>query len=88
MMAGEAPAAPTLAEQRHALLEHFGLSVTLHGEPKASRMMRKFGIRFSAHHPQQEEVRRRFIAARSVAEWMHVIDSFYPTRPADTLLTV
>ena len=51
LMAGHDPAPPTLAEQRTALLDHFHLSVALHGEASASRMMRKFGIKFSAHHP-------------------------------------
>ena len=76
-MEGVAPLPPTLAEQRHVLLEHFELSVALHGEVPASRMMRKFGIRFSAHHPEGEDVRRRFIACRSVDEWRAVIDEAY-----------
>jgi tRNA-dihydrouridine synthase len=80
MMAGQQPAEPTLMEQRQALLEHFELSVALHGEHKASRMMRKFGIKFSAHHPARagEDVKREFIEARTIAEWMAVIDRWYP----------
>ena len=80
LMNGELPALPTLAEQRHALLEHIDLSLALHGEHKASRMMRKFGIKFSAHHPfgGGEDVKREFIEARTIAEWMAVIDRWYP----------
>src|SRR6185503_9872804 len=74
LMAGETPTQPTLLEQREALLEHFELSVALHGENKASRMMRKFGIKFSAHHSRGEDVKREFIEARSIAEWMAVMD--------------
>lgn len=78
MMAGEPPAIPSPGEQRQALLEHIDLSRTLHGEHKASRMMRKFGIKFSAHHPRGEQVKAEFIRARSVTEWMSVIERWYP----------
>jgi tRNA-dihydrouridine synthase B len=77
LMAGETPALPTIDEQRRALLEHFELSVALHGERKASKMMRKFGIKFSAHHPTPEIVKLKFIECRSVAEWRAVIDEHY-----------
>ncbi len=80
LMNGESPTLPTMDEQRHALLEHIDLSLALHGEHKASRMMRKFGIKFSAHHPQEELVKREFIEARTISEWMNVIDRWYPVR--------
>ncbi|GEM_PF-64703 len=78
LMAGEPPLAPQLHEQRQALLEHFHLSARLHGEQSASRQMRKFGIKFSHHHPDPEAVRSRFISVRSIAEWHAVLDEFYP----------
>ncbi len=78
LMAGETPAAPTIAEQRDALLEHFELSVALHGEKPASRMMRKFGIKFSTHHPQAEDVKKAFVTCKSVEDWKAVLDRFYP----------
>ncbi len=77
LMAGDEPLPPTLTEQRRALLDHFELAVSLHGEVRASRMMRKFGIRFSAHHPEPEEVRREFIKCNDVASWRAVLDSRY-----------
>ncbi|MBG80817.1 MAG: tRNA-dihydrouridine synthase [Phycisphaerales bacterium] len=77
LMAGEPPAPPTLIEQRQALMDHFALSVKLHGEGSASRQMRKFGIKFSTHHPDPETVRKRFIAVRSLSEWRAVLDEFY-----------
>jgi len=78
LMAGERPTAPTLLEQRRALQDHFELSVALHGENAASRMMRKFGIKFSVHHPEPESVRQAFIRCRSVEDWLGVIDAAYP----------
>lgn len=78
LLAGESPAPPTLQEQRRALLNHFHLSVQLHGEGSASRQMRKFGIKFAAHHPDQQAVKNRFIAVRSIDEWHAVLDEFFP----------
>ncbi len=77
MMAGETPTAPTIAEQRAVLEDHFRLSVSINGEDRAGKTMRKFGIRFAAHHPRGEEVRRRFIAVGSVADWLGVLEEFY-----------
>jgi tRNA-dihydrouridine synthase len=77
LMAGETATPPSLDEQRRALLEHFELSVALHGERRASQMMRKFGIKFSVHHPRSEEVKMNFIKCRSVAEWREVIEHHY-----------
>ncbi|NNF42594.1 MAG: tRNA-dihydrouridine synthase family protein [Phycisphaerales bacterium] len=77
LMAGRPPASPTLAEQRATLLDHFELAVSLHGENHASRLMRKFGIKFSTHHPRPEEVKTAFVRCKSVAEWHEVIARCY-----------
>ncbi|MBX3406578.1 MAG: tRNA-dihydrouridine synthase family protein [Phycisphaeraceae bacterium] len=68
---------PTIAEQRDVLEQHFRLSVAVNGELVASRMMRKFGIRFAAHHPRGEEVRKRMIGINSVSDWQGVLGEFY-----------
>ncbi|HIN09155.1 MAG TPA: tRNA-dihydrouridine synthase family protein [Phycisphaerales bacterium] len=77
LMAGKEPKPPTTKQQRSALLEHFALSTSLHGEKTASRMMRKFGIKFSQHHDNSEEVRIRFIQVKSMDEWNAVLDEYY-----------
>ena len=77
LMAGEPPQPPSIAEQRRTLLEHFELSIALHGEAKASKMMRKFGIKFSAHHPQPQDVKMEFISCKSAADWHDVMDRRY-----------
>ncbi len=74
---GQAPAAPTLGEQRAVLLEHFELSARWHGEKPASRMMRKFGIKFARHHPGAHEVARAFIAVKSAGDWRAVVNQWY-----------
>jgi len=69
---------PTLSQQREVLLEHFELSVAEHGQDVAGRLMRKFGIKFSRHHPQGEEVARAFIGVHNLEDWRQVLDRFYP----------
>lgn len=71
------PTPPTIDEQRQALLEHFDLAVALHGERSASQQMRKFGIKFSRHHPQGEQVKAEFIRCKSVADWRAVVERWY-----------
>jgi tRNA-dihydrouridine synthase B len=89
LMAGRQPSPPTIAEQRDVLEEHFrlALAVNAHGSSALSQLrraeahtgktMRKFGIRFAAHHPRGEAVRRRFIAVTSLEDWRAVLDEFY-----------
>lgn len=77
MLAGETPTAPTIAEQRDALEQHFMLSVAVNGENKAGYLMRKFGIRFAQHHPDSESVRKRFIAVKTIEGWQAVLGDFY-----------
>lgn len=79
LMRGETPTAPTLEDQRRALLDHFDLSVRLHGERAAGRMMRKFGIKFARHHPNAQQVKAAFIACSNIPQWHAVIDRCYPT---------
>lgn len=78
LMAGEPPVPPTSMQQRYALLDHFHLCMSLHGEGGASRMMRKFGIRFSVHHERSDDVRKAFIAVKSDRDWKNVVDQWYP----------
>lgn len=83
MLAGKAPSSPTLAEQRKVLLDHFELGLAVnqrmkHAEDFTSKTMRKFGIRFATHHPQGEEVRKRFIAVNSLEDWRGVLAEWYP----------
>ncbi len=77
--AGVALVAPTVFEQRAVLLEHLDLSVALHGEVLASRMMRKFGLRFARHHVDEPAIRKAFIAAATLTQWHDVIAAHYST---------
>lgn len=82
LMAGREPGPPTIGQQREALLDHFRLALRVNGsmrqaEVQTGRMMRKFGIRFAAHHPRAEEVRRRMIGVSSLADWERVVEELY-----------
>lgn len=81
MMAGQATTEPTLDEQREVLLEHYRFSVALHGEHRASKMMRKFGIQFSKHHPTPDAAKAAFIRCRTLDEWHESIRERYGTSP-------
>ncbi len=74
---GNEPLPPTLQEQRQTLLDHIDLCTRLHGEKTASRLMRKFGIQFSKHHPRPDEVKQRFIQVETLHGWKTVIDECY-----------
>lgn len=93
LMRGDREAArrsPTILQQREVLLEHFTISAELHGEHMAGRMMRKFGIKFSRHHPQGDEVKRSFISTKDLADWQAVLDQWYaqdgPGAPYDATI--
>ncbi|MCC6677979.1 MAG: tRNA-dihydrouridine synthase family protein [Phycisphaerales bacterium] len=82
LLAGRPPLPPTLAEQREVLLQHFHLALAVnrgmrHAESQTARMMRKFGIRFAAHHPRCDEVRQRMIAVEHLDDWRTTLDDFY-----------
>ena len=82
MLAGAEPKAPTLAEQREVLDEHFGLLLSVNrgmrnSELATAKAMRKFGIRFAAHHPDAEAVRKQMIAVSSTEDWQRVLDEWY-----------
>ncbi len=77
MMAGRNPTPPTIGEQRSALLEHFELAKVLYGENVTSRRMRKFGIKFAAHHPQADVVKAEFIRCSNSAQWSAVVEKYY-----------
>ncbi|MBM4107467.1 MAG: tRNA-dihydrouridine synthase family protein [Phycisphaerae bacterium] len=86
LMAGRQPAPPTIEQQRDVLLEHFRLALAVNSpmrraEVATARMMRKFGIRFAAHHPRGDEVRRRMIAVSTREDWERAVDDLYGPIP-------
>jgi len=78
LLRGETPRPPAIAEQRDVLADHFRLCLARGGEEATSRAMRKFGIKFSHHHPRAAEVARAFIATCDSDAWWEVLERFYP----------
>ncbi|MEO1585607.1 MAG: tRNA-dihydrouridine synthase family protein [Planctomycetota bacterium] len=85
MMAGREPAAPTIAEQRQVLEQHFELALTVNRatmrdpDKHTGKTMRKFGIKFASHHPDPAGVKAGFVRVSSTEEWRTVLDEFYPS---------
>lgn len=71
------PPPPSLREQREVIREHYGLAEQLYGPRRCAPRMRKFGIKYSALHPQHELVREAFAQVRSRDEWHAVLDRWY-----------
>jgi hypothetical protein len=66
-----------LFEQRDVMREHFCLATELYGEERGGPLMRKFGIKYAALHPQHVLVREAFTKVRCQAEWDAVLDHWY-----------
>lgn len=79
---GKDPVAPTVQEQRQVLEQHFDLALAVNAsfrdpELHTSKNMRKFGIKFAAHHPNADEVKKQFIYIKTLDEWREVLERWY-----------
>lgn len=70
------PPAPALFEQRKVIERHYQLCEQLYGE-RSGPIMRKFGIKYSALHPNHTEVRQAFTKVRDFDGWKKVLDQWY-----------
>ncbi len=70
------PPPPTIREQAGVIRTHYRLSEQLYGQ-RCGALMRKFGIKYSALHPEYESVRAGFIAVRGREEWEAILDRWY-----------
>ena len=82
LLEGRDPRNPAIPEQRAVLEQHFQLALAVNQsmrdpELHTAKTMRKFGIKFAAHHPESESVKRRFVMSRSFDDWRAVLDEHY-----------
>lgn len=78
LLAGQPlPPPPSLHAQREVLLEHFRLSEQIHDERRAGILLRKFGIKYAASHPDHLDVRAAFARIRTRADWETVLTRWY-----------
>ncbi len=71
------PGPPSVAAQGRTIRAHFEFAEQTHGEHAASRVMRKFGIKYSELHPMGRAVRDAFIAVNTRGDWLRVLDEWY-----------
>lgn len=71
------PAPPSLHEQREVIRGHFRLAEQLYDSKRCGMTMRKFGIKYSALHPQHNQVRECFAKVRCREDWDAVLDEWY-----------
>ena len=71
------PAPPSDHQQREVMLDHFRLAELLYGPERAGVPMRKFGIKYSASHPEGLQVREHFVRVKNFEEWKAVLDRWY-----------
>lgn len=82
LLEGREPRDPTIQEQRAVLEQHFELALAVNKnfrdpELHTAKNMRKFGIKFAAHHPQAQEVKKSFIYVKSLEDWHQILDEMY-----------
>jgi nifR3 family TIM-barrel protein len=70
------PEPPRLFEQRAVIGEHYRLAEQLYGQ-RCGPLMRKFGIKYSALHPDHLQVREAFARIKSFDEWQAVLQRHY-----------
>ena len=66
----EHPPPPSIPQQRSAIQGHWHDAVETYGQPLAARIMRKFGIKYSEHHPQSKSVRDAYVAVKSGSDFL------------------
>jgi len=78
LLAGEPlPPPPTVAEQGRTIRKHYAWAVETHGQRRAGRIMRKFGIKYSELHPYSVRVRDAFVRVKSTDDWHAVLAEWY-----------
>jgi len=71
------PPPPPVPEQGRVIADHFTEAVKVHGQPLASKIMRKFGIKYSELHPHSRQVRDAFIAVKTADDLQAVLKRWY-----------
>ncbi len=71
------PPPPSIARQRAAIEFHWAQALEVHKSPLAGKIMRKFGIKYAEHHPLALQVRDAFIAVKTPAEFVSVLEEWY-----------
>ena len=57
--------------------EHYRLAESIYDAKQCGILMRKFGIKYAACHPEHLAVRQAFARVRTQADWQAVLDTWY-----------
>ena len=71
------PAPPTVREQRAVIHEHYRLAEQIYDPRRCGMLMRKFGIKYAASHPDYLEVREAFTKVKNRDDWDAVLERWY-----------
>jgi len=71
------PEPPSIEAQQVAIRAHFDEALAVYGEHHAPRVMRKFGIKYSEHHPLARAVRDAFVGMKTAEDFLAVLDAWY-----------
>ena len=82
LLAGRAPRAPSIGEQRRTIEDHVRETIAHHGPAKGFGRARTQAIKYAAAHPDGSTVRDAFAGLRSAADLDRVLDAFYPAARA------
>ncbi len=81
LLAGrEPPPEPTLGEQREIVLEHYGLVCRRFGVERGTLLMRKFACSYAQGLPGARDFRGRVSRVSTAAEFLEVMDQWFPGR--------
>ncbi len=71
------PPPPSITQQRDAIAGHWADMVDHYGVRRAGKLMRKFGIKYSRHHPEVRKVRDAFISVTTPDDIKYVLERWY-----------
>ena len=71
------PPPPTIQQQRETIAEHWRLCLHEYGPAMVGKIMRKFGVKYSEHHPCHLSVRNAFLSVASVDDFENVLAEWY-----------
>ena len=74
------PPPPSISDQAKAIAGHWADMLEVYGEAHAAKLMRKFGIKYSEHHPHAREVRDAFIRVANPTDIQEVLNRWYDAR--------
>ncbi len=71
------PAPPTLAEQAALFDRQYQIAIAQYGLERATRQMRKFGIKRAPLHPAPAKVHEAFVTLSSPDDWKRIQEDLY-----------